>query len=69
MIWLKFVTEVSVQAKEIETQVESMDSFKILKYVSINKLLKSTMNIDIYSFTFNSKNKDILCNDLQSKKI
>ena len=47
MIWLKLVTEVSVQAKEIQTQVESMDSFKILKYVSINKLLKSTMNIGI----------------------
>ena len=35
----------SVQAKEMETQVESTDSFKILKYVSIDKLLRSTMNI------------------------
>ena len=31
------------QAKEMETQVESTDSFKILKYVSIEKLLRSTM--------------------------
>lgn len=39
-----------IQAKEIQTQIESMDSFKtreILKYVSIDELLRSTMNIGI----------------------
>ena len=36
-----------MKAKEIQTQVESMDSFEVLKYVSIYKLLRSTMNIGI----------------------
>ena len=47
MSWLKFVTEVSVQAKEIQKKVESIDNFKILKYVSIDQLLRSTMKIGI----------------------
>ena len=46
MISLNFVTEVSVQVKEIQTQVESMDYFKtVLKYVSIERLLRPTMSI------------------------